>query len=104
MYLYNLENKNYLKMINNNNDVIIGIYEKNCIIGDLFKGILNKINELTGRDIIVCIIEKNEFLTLNIEENKNVSPLILVYKNGINVKKIFGLMNYKKVLEEICLY
>lgn len=101
MYLYNLESKNYLKMVKNNNDVIIGIYEKNCIIGDLFRGILNKINELTGREIMVCLIEKSEYFKLNIKDDKLILPTILVYKNGENIKKIVGLMNYKMVLREV---
>ena len=101
MYLYNLESKNYLKMVKNNNDVIIGIYEKNCIIGDLFRGILNKINELTGREIMVCLIEKSEYFKLNIKDDNLILPTILVYKNGENIKKIVGLMNYKMVLREV---
>ena len=102
MYLYNLESKNYFKMIKNNSDVVIGIYENNCIISDLFKGILNKINDLTGRDIIVCIIEKSEFFKLSIKEDNNILPLILVYKNGEIIKKILGLSNYNKIIDEIC--
>ena len=47
MILYNLENKNYKKMIENNKVIIVGVYEKNCVISELFSGVLAKINDFT---------------------------------------------------------
>ena len=101
MIIYNLESKNFNKMIENNEIVLIGVYEKNCIISELFKGTLYKINNIIDKKIVVSMIEQEEFYKNNTNEEKQIFPTLIVYKNGYIVKKICGFSNYKKVFDEL---
>ena len=101
MYLYNLESNNFNKMIKNNKTVIVGIFETNCIISNLFKGTLNKINEITDKKIIVSLVEKEEYLKISAKNEKQIFPILLVYNNGVNVKKIYGFNNYFSIYSEL---
>lgn len=97
MYMYNLESNNFSKMIENNKFVIIGVYEKNSIISDLFKGLLNKINNTTDKKTIVSLIERNEYHKINRTDEKQIFPILLFFKNGIKIKEIYGFYNYSTV-------
>ena len=101
MIIYNLESKNFNKMIQNNEFVLIGVYEKKCIISELFKGTLYKINNLIDKKIVVSMIEQEEFFKNNEKEEKQIFPTLIVFKNGSVIKKICGFSNYKQVLNEL---
>ena len=87
--------------IENNELVIVGVYEKECVVSNFFKGTLNKINEITCKKVIVSLIEKSEYEKIFDENKKRIFPMIIVYKNGLNLKKIYGFCNYLQVYNEL---
>ena len=101
MYLFNLDSNNFEKMIENNNIILIGVYEKDCIISDLFKGVIQKINNFVSKKIIVAIIEKDEFVKISPLNEKQIFPISLVYEKGQIVKKMYGFYNYFTLIKEI---
>ena len=46
MYLYVLDQKSFNKLNKENNTVIIGVYEENCTISMLFKGMMRQLLKL----------------------------------------------------------
>ena len=52
MYLYVLDQKSFNKLNKENNTVIIGVYEENCTISMLFKGMMRQLRKVMSRDII----------------------------------------------------
>ena len=101
MYLYNLEGNNYKKMVENNKMIMIGIYQKNCVVSDLFIGCINKVNELTNKNVVVCLIEKEEYLKNNEKNEKQIFPTLLVFNNSKIIKKIYGFCCYSFILNEL---
>lgn len=95
MYLHYVECNSFFKVIKNNKITIIGVYENKCLISELYKGVLNKINVKFNKKIRVFLIEKKEYLKI-FDANENiVYPITLVYSEGVKIKKFYGLSNYK---------
>lgn len=61
MYLYVLDQKSFNKLNKENNTVIIGVYEENCTISMLFKGMMRQLRKVMSRDIVFGIMEKHEY-------------------------------------------
>lgn len=101
MYLFNLDSNNFEKMIENNKMILIGVYEKNCKISDLFKGVLQKLSNMLNNKNVIAIIESEEFNKKFPTNEKQIFPIILIYKNGINIKKMYGFYNYFTLEKEI---
>ena len=101
MYLYNLACNNFYEMIKKNKILIIGVYEKNCIISDLFKGVMFKTNSLSNKKVTVALIEKEEYLKIIRDDEKQIFPIVLKFLNGINVMKIYGFNNYFTLIKKL---
>ena len=82
MYLYVLDQKSFNKLNKENNTVIIGVYEENCTISMLFKGMMRQLRKVMSRDIVFGIMEKHE---------------------GEKIKVIDGFQNYQNVYEQLAL-
>ena len=61
MYLYVLDQKSFNKLNKENNTVIIGVYEENCTISMLFKGMNTQLLKQITRDILFPNNEKQQY-------------------------------------------
>ncbi len=91
------EKEKCLKQLNNGKKVILAIYEKNCIISDLFKKEIEKLNDF---DYEVVLMKKEKYEAI-FNKKTTILPLLEVYENAILIKNIFGFKHYKSILEEI---
>ena len=58
MYLYVLDQKSFNKLNKENNTVIIGVYEENCTISMLFKGMMRQLRKVMS-EILYLVSWKN---------------------------------------------
>jgi hypothetical protein len=53
-----------------------------------------KTNSLSNKKVTVALIEKEEYLKIIRDDEKQIFPIVLKFLNGINVMKIYGFNNY----------
>lgn len=103
MYLYVLDQKSFNKLNKENNTVIIGVYEENCTISMLFKGMMRQLRKVMSRDIAFGIMEKHEYEKTFHLNSVKIYPKIVLFKNGEKIKVIDGFQNYQNVYEQLAL-
>ena len=100
MYLYVLDQKSFNKLNKENNTVIIGVYEENCTISMLFKGMMRQLRKVMSRDIVFGIMEKHEYEKTFHLNSVKIYPKIVLFKNGEKIKVIDGFQNYLHIKGE----
>lgn len=101
MYLYYLDQNSLKVIIEDQKTLILGVYEDNCVISSLFKGLMQQIKKGYQNDAYIGLIEKKAYEKSFLQPKSYIYPLIVVVEKGEIVKKIVGFKNYHDVCEEL---
>lgn len=101
MYLYYIDEISYDTIIKDNSQIILGIYEENCIVSSLFKAMMQQLRKKFERHIIIGLMEKKAYEKVSSDLDLKVYPKLIVIENGKILKEVEGFKNYESAYQEI---
>lgn len=96
MYVFELNKDKIHKCIEENENVFVCYYDKDCLVSGFMKGMFNCLKNKINKDAVFIVSEKDNDL-----EIKDEYPKINVYHNQKLIYSFKGFMSYKKILKEI---